>query len=76
MDDLSISSWTFEEHIQDVNTVLEAAAKDGFEFKLTKGQFNQQVIVLWGCVCDKHGRRPQEKHIKQLAEWPLSPDGA
>ena len=37
MDDLSMSSWTFEEHSQDVNTVLEAAAKDGFEFKLTKG---------------------------------------
>ena len=65
-----MGSWAFEEHIHDVNTVLEAAAKDGFEFKLTQGHFNQAVIVLWGCVCEKNGRRPQEKQIKQLAEWP------
>ena len=41
MDDLTISSESFEKHVQHVNMVLEEAAKVGFEFKLTKGQFNQ-----------------------------------
>jgi len=71
MDDLTVSSPTFEKHVQDVNQVLGAAAQDGFEFKLTKGQFNQEVVVIWGCVCDRHGKRPQEKQIEQLSKWPF-----
>ena len=60
MDDLPISSWSFSEHIRHVNQVLDTAGLHHFEFKLVKGQFNQPEIVLWGCICDKHGRRPQE----------------
>ena len=70
MDDLTISSFTLEEHIRHVNQVLDTAGEDRFEFKLTKGQFNQTEVILWGCICDKRGRRPQPKQIKQLDEWP------
>ena len=55
MDDLNISSRTFHEHKEHVNLVLDAAAKDGFEFKLTKGQFNKLEIILWGCRCNGKG---------------------
>ena len=70
MDDLGISSRVFPEHTRHVNIVLDRAARDRFEFKLTKGQFNQTEVILWGCICDKRGRRPQEKQVKQLDEWP------
>ena len=70
MDDLPISRWTLRDHIRHVNQVLETAGLHHFEFKLVKGQFNQKEIVLWGCIYDKHGRRPKEKQVKQLISWP------
>ena len=36
MDDIPVSSATFDQHIRDVNQVLNRAAEDGFEFKLVK----------------------------------------
>ena len=70
MDDLAISSRVFPEHTRHVNIVLDRAARDRFEFKLTKGQFNQSSVVLWGFICDEHGRRPQPKQVEQLRKWP------
>ena len=70
MDDLTISSVTFSDHIRHVNQVLDTASEDHFEFKLVKGQFNQVEVEIWGCICDKRGRRPKEKQVVQLTEWP------
>ena len=50
--------------------VLDTAGEDNFEFKLIKGKFNQPEVIIWGCICDKRGRRPQKKQVKQLSEWP------
>jgi len=58
MDDIKVSSRTFEEHVRDVCQVCDEARVDGFEFKLAKGQFNQPEIVFWGCIVDALGRRP------------------
>ena len=46
------------------------ATKNGFEFKLAKGQFNQEELELWGCICGKEGRRAMPKKIEQLEKWP------
>ena len=73
MDDVKISSTTFEEHLEHMRIVCETAAKSGFEFKATKGQYCQNWIIFWGCVCDEHGRRAEPKKIQQLSEWP-TPD--
>ena len=76
MDDIKISSETFEEHLEEVNLVNETARGDGFEFKLKKGQFNQESIEFWGCVVDGDGRWPQEKKVEQLRNWPEPVDQA
>ena len=70
MDDIKISSSTLEEHIAEVQQLNEEARKDGFEFKLKKGPFNQPEIEFWGCVVDGQGRRPQPEKIEQLKNWP------
>ena len=70
MDDIKVSSYTFEQHEEEVNILNEAARKEGFEFKLKKGQFNQPSIEFWGCILDGQGRRPQPKKIEQLTQWP------
>ena len=66
MDDLKISSDTFESHVDELNRLNEAAKADGFEFKLKKGQFNQPQIEFWGCILDGEGRRPQPQ---KLPSW-------
>jgi hypothetical protein len=76
MDDIKISSATFEEHVEEVNLLNEEARREGFEFKLKKGQFNQPSIEFWGCILDGEGRRPQPKKIEQLKNWPEPVDQA
>ena len=68
MDDIKISSATFEEHVEEVNLLNKEARKDGFEFKLKKGQFNQKSIEFWGCILDGQGRRPQPKKVEQAGQ--------
>ena len=63
MDDLAVSSCSLEEHIHHMEVLAEAAQKEGFEFKLTKGQFNQPEIQIWGCVCSAEGRKPAPKKV-------------
>ena len=75
MDDLKISSDTFEQHVKDCRLLCASAAKSGLEFKLAKGQFNQPSIKFWGCVLDGRGRTVEERKIKQLEEW-LEPEDA
>ena len=70
MDDIVVSSETLERHIKNVNQVNVAAEESGFEFKLTKAQFNQLAVELWGVICDEHGRRTMPKKILQLENWP------
>ena len=45
MDDIKISSDTFSKHVEHCELLCEAAQACGFEFKLTKGQFNQPFFV-------------------------------
>ncbi len=39
MDDLKISSYTLEDHVDECGHLCAEARKSGFEFKLAKGQF-------------------------------------
>ena len=41
MDGLKDSSLGLERHIGDMKVLCERASQEGFEFKLSKGQFNQ-----------------------------------
>jgi hypothetical protein len=70
MDDILISSIDAQSRIEDCQDVCKEAAREGFEFKFTKGQFNQDQIEFWGCVCDAEGRRVQPRKVEQLAQWP------
>ena len=70
MDDIKVSSPTFPEHVEDMQELLKEAKKSGFEFKLTKGQFNQPEIELWGCVCGEYGRKPAVKKVSPAAPAP------
>jgi len=70
MDDICVSSATFEKHVEHLNELCAKARQRGFEFKFLKGQFNKAELELGGCVCGKHGRRAMPKKIDQLENWP------
>ena len=70
MDDICVSSASFEKHMEHLNELCRKARQRGFEFKFLKGQFNKAELELWGCVCGKHGRRAMPKKIDQLENWP------
>ena len=70
MDEILVSSLGAEQHIKDCRVLCREAAKDHFEFKCVKGQYNQPEIEFWGCICDGQGRRAQPKKVEQLANWP------
>jgi hypothetical protein len=70
MDDLKVSSWTFEQHVRDCGALCSAARKGGLEFRLSKGQFNQPSIKFWGCILDGRGRTVEPKKVDQLEAWP------
>ena len=70
MDDLLVTSVTLREHIWHMRALAERARTSGFEFKLKKGQFNQETVEFWGCLLSKDGRKPQPKKIEQMTKWP------
>ena len=45
--DLAFSSGTFETHSENTKCLCTKATKNGFEFILAKGQFNQEELELW-----------------------------
>ena len=71
MDDIAASSANFEDHISDVSYICETARANGFEFKFSKGQFNQEELVLWGIVCGEFGKKAMPAKVEQLEKWPV-----
>ena len=71
MDDLACCSETLEEHIADMDHLCARAESRGFEFKLSKGQFSEEELELWGGVCGEFGRRATPKKIEQFENWQL-----
>ena len=63
MDDLKVSSHTFEEHVVDCRSVFAEARKGGLEFKARKGQYNQKEIVFWGKVVGEFGVRAEPNKL-------------
>ena len=74
IDDLLISSSTFQLHLEHMKALNDRAAASGFEFKLAKGRFNQVEVELWGCICGRDGRRAVPKKIEHLENWPYPID--
>ena len=74
MDDIKISSATFEEHVRHCQLVFQKARSIGFEFKVKKAQWNQKELSLWGSVCGELGIRADPGKLEQLKHWPMPTD--
>ena len=61
---------TVFEHGQDIVEVLAALIFAGLTISGHKLQTAKSGIVITGIVCDEEGRRPEEKKIKKMLNWP------
>ena len=71
MDDLYVCSATLAKHVEHMRLLCQRASERGFEFKCTKGQYNQSEVEVWGSICSGSGRRASHRKIDQLEKWPI-----
>ena len=74
MDDLKVSSESFEKHVDDMVRLCKRASKSHMELKFEEGHFNRKWIKFWGCILDGLGRRLDPENVDQLRNWPIPRD--
>ena len=58
------------EHAQVFRRFMEDAWRSGLTISGHKCCIGMSGIVIVGMVCDSNGRRPEEKKVQKIAEWP------
>lgn len=66
IDDIVVYSKTFEQHIEDLKTVLDRMSKAGLKLKPKKCSFFRQETTFLGHVVSKDGIKPDDKKIEVI----------
>lgn len=70
IDDILIATNCFRKHLSILKRVLERMVAHGIEIKLSKCHFLQTEIDYLGYVANKSGIRPNDSHVKCIANYP------
>lgn len=70
IDDILIFSKTFEEHIKNVEQVLEAIIKEGFRLKFKKCTFASGSVKYLGHVIENNSVRPLKDNLTSIKNFP------
>ena len=70
LDDIMIYSKTFEEHLKQVDRVLELIIEAGLKLKPSKCTFLKDEIKYLGHTISAEGIRGNDEKIKAISEWP------
>ena len=65
-----MNSACYEDHVRQVNQVLDKAVSIGAEFSVEKNCWAAGEVEYWGFLLSSEGRRPTPGKIQQLSEWP------
>lgn len=71
LDDISIATETFEEHIEILTEVLTLVREYGLELNLVKCKFAYREIEYLGYLVSEKGIRPSDGHIRTIKEYPM-----
>lgn len=74
LDDLIITGKTKEEHLANLNGLLNKLQEHGFRVNLKKCEFFQNSVEYLGHIIDKQGKRPSESAIAALRDLPIPQD--
>ena len=59
------------EHVQNLDKTLHLLELAGARVSAEKSQLAMSGLEIVGWVCDSNGRRPDERKISKLADWPV-----
>ena len=72
MDDLLVvTQGTYEDHLKELEIVMEWLAKAGFKCKIDKCLFCQPEIEYLGYIITKEGVKPQPKKVQAILDMQL-----
>ena len=70
LDDILIHSPNPEQHLIDVETVLQRLSASGAILNLGKSHFHREKVDFLGHTVDVHGISPTTAHIDAILNWP------
>ncbi|EFP06104.1 hypothetical protein CRE_05815 [Caenorhabditis remanei] len=71
LDDLLIVSNTLEQHMKDIEEVLQNIAEIGFKVKIEKCKFAQPEVTFLGLLVGRNGVKPNPAKVKSIKEFPV-----
>ena len=71
IDDIIIVSANWTDHKQAISRLLEKCTKIGLVLDPKKSQIGREEVTFLGETLTKKGRKPSEKHIKAISEYPV-----
>lgn len=71
VDDLLVTSTTFDDHLRHLDLLFTRLAEAGFTLRLNKCSFFQQELKFLGYVLNASGLRPDPQRIQAIEEFPI-----
>lgn len=71
IDDIIIVSANWENHKKAISRLLEKCTKIGLVLDPKKSQIGREEVTFLGETLTKKGRKPSDKHIKAILEYPV-----
>lgn len=70
-DDILIYRWTWEQHLQHLETVLHILEEQQCYAKLSKCEFGLTKMLYLGHIIKEDGVRVHEEKIRAIWDWPV-----
>ena len=70
VDDFHTGSGTFEEHVDDMEQLLQRGRQYGVQWRITKCVWCQSEVTLIGFRVSAEGRKPDPAKVEALRTWP------
>ena len=74
LDDVIIFGKTVEEHLSQLDEVLDQFREHGLKLKAKKCEFFQEKVQFLGYVVSKEGVKPLPENIKKVKSWLIPQD--
>ncbi|XP_063953999.1 uncharacterized protein K02A2.6-like [Lytechinus pictus] len=73
-DDIVVFGDSQQSHDRNLHALMEVAAKSGLKFNSNKCSINQERVVFFGMVYDKHGVHPDPAKVQAVRSMPTPRD--
>ena len=74
LDDVQVIGRSFEQHLENLESVLKAISDAGLKLKLAKCQFAQSTVDFVGFTISDSGLAPDPKKVEAIRRYPTPKD--